>query len=52
MARILSAVALAVPALLVLWFAPPVVFLWLVVIVALIAAWEFHGLIADCGWAG
>jgi phosphatidate cytidylyltransferase len=50
--RVLSGIALGAPALLVVWSAPPVLFLWLVVVVALCAAWEFQGLIADCGWEG
>jgi phosphatidate cytidylyltransferase len=50
--RILSALALVVPVALVLFLAPPVVFLWLVVIVCVLSAWEFHGLIARCGWPG
>ena len=52
MVRVLSGIALGAPTLLVVWSAPPVLFLWLVVVVALCAAWEFQGLIAHCGWAG
>jgi phosphatidate cytidylyltransferase len=48
--RFLSAIALAVPLLLSVWYGPPIVFLVIAVIVALVAAWEFQGLLADCGW--
>ncbi|MBT3352877.1 MAG: CDP-archaeol synthase [Nitrospinaceae bacterium] len=50
MVRFLSAIALAVPLLLSVWYGPPIVFLVIAVIVALVAAWEFQGLLADCGW--
>jgi phosphatidate cytidylyltransferase len=50
--RVLSAFALAIPVLLVLWLAPPFIFLWLVVLISVLAAWEFQGLIKECGWVG
>lgn len=52
MVRFLSALTLAVPLLLSVWYGPPIVFLTIAVIVALVAAWEFQGLMADCGWEG
>ncbi|MEE9240453.1 MAG: phosphatidate cytidylyltransferase [bacterium] len=52
MKRVLSATALAVPLLFILWFAPPIVFLFLVLIVAFIAGWECSGFLLACGWSG
>ena len=52
MIRLLSALALSVPALWIVWFAPPAVFLVLVLAVSLLAAWEFHALAEACGWEG
>ncbi len=52
MIRILSAFALAVPLLLVLWLAPPAVFFMLILIVVFIAGWECSSLLLACGWNG
>jgi phosphatidate cytidylyltransferase len=48
--RFFSALALAVPLILSVWYGPPIVFLAIAVIVALLASWEFQGLMAGCGW--
>lgn len=50
MVRFLSALALGIPTLLAIWYGPPIIFLVITVIVAIVAAWEFQGLMADCGW--
>ncbi len=50
MIRALSALALAVPLLAVEWYAPSVVFLWVVLVVACVSGWEFQGLAATAGW--
>lgn len=52
MARLLSALALGIPAVFVVWFAPPTAFIWLVLLFVLLAAWEYQGLMAACGWPG
>lgn len=52
MIRVLSASALAVPLLFILWLAPPVVFLFLVLIFAFIAGWECSGLLLSFGGRG
>ncbi len=52
MIRVFSAVALAVPLLSILWFAPPPLFFLLVLIVVFIAAWECGGLLLACEWRG
>lgn len=52
MIRILSAIALAVPLLFALWFAPPAVFFIVILFIVFIAGWECSGLLLACGWNG
>ncbi|MBI3026297.1 MAG: phosphatidate cytidylyltransferase [Candidatus Tectomicrobia bacterium] len=52
MARFLSALALGAPVVLFVWFAPPIAFVWLVLLFVLRAGWEFQGLMRACGWPG
>ncbi len=52
MARVLSAVALAAPVVLVVSYAPPIGFFWLVLLFVLRAGWEYQRLLDACGWLG
>ncbi len=50
MTRLVSALLLAVPILAVLFFAPPVVFFSVVLLLVFRAGWEFQTLVNLCGW--